>query len=205
MNIIYFIILLFYLFYYKVIYSLNNYDISLSSTYNIILYQFKLIYLDKTKLKGYICSDKIYFMNMSIVSYFGCISLYKYNKLYYFNDINGILGLGFPTYNELYSTNIFTKFTLNITNKIFTLILNPFILSGILQLGGYDLNNIYPYNGFGRININSKFTLSVLPDCPTLTLNTGINNCIYRNFRVGISKIRFGLIILYYFLFNLSH
>lgn len=183
---------------------LNIYNSKLSTTFHLLTNQFKLSYLDKTKLKGFICQDIIYFMNSSILTSFGCISS-KYQTSFYSNEISGILGLGFPIEKELYSTNLFNIFTFNQRNnsnnninnyynqKIFTLILNPFNLTGILQLGGYNLNNIYPMDGLGKLDINHQFTLPVLRDCQTSTNNAGINNCPFRNFRVGISKIRFGI------------
>lgn len=165
------------------------FDSTLSSSFSIISNNFNILYLDKTKLKGFYCSDQIKFINITFFINFGCI-FKKYHISFFTSDITGILGLGFPNKDEIIITNIFSINKINKNLKIFTIILNPLLETGLLQLGGYDMNNIYPNNGYGKVNFLKKFTLPILRDCSTH--HPSINNCQFRNFRVGISKIKFG-------------
>jgi hypothetical protein len=104
--------------------------------------------------------------------------------------------------------------------RVFTLILSPFSSVGLLQLGGYDLISLrrslsdIPIEQTYPLSYNASFTISLLrEECKHIPHTTSISpihvpsllsssipdshfqsqsTCPYRNYRVGISKIRLG-------------
>jgi hypothetical protein len=187
-----------------------------STTFQLQSSKFSLSYLDKTKLSGQICSDLISFGNYSLFGYFGCISP-EHQSSYFSDEINGILGFGFPSVQHP-KMNLFTLITLSSgtpstspspfslllpsiepinstsrSHKIFTLILFPNSSQGLMQIGGFDPSQVEKWSHLesddALPNLNQQITLPILTDCASFVVS---KDCPFRNYRVGIQRIRYG-------------
>jgi hypothetical protein len=80
------------------------------------------------------------------------------------------------------------------THKIFTLILFPNSSQGLIQLGGFDPSQAEKWSHLesddALPNLHQQITLPILTDCVSFVMT---KDCPFRNYRVGIHRIRFGL------------
>jgi hypothetical protein len=125
---------------------------------------------------------------------FGCLHT-SFQSSFYTNSIHGILGLSFPS--QQYPTmNLLTTIFPSQSQRIFTLILFPNSSNGLLQIGGFDSTKSHlwsPSLHTSSIILFSKsITIPVLNDCSSTFSNTKERFCPFRNYRIGIQKVRYG-------------
>lgn len=153
---------------------------TLSTTFKIISDNFKLSYIDGTKLSGYVCSDYITIGDYSAYMNFGCM-LPNVGPMSE-QDISGILGFGFPpTDTKTKYTNVLQSImqSNNNVNHVFTLVLDPQRERGELQIGGVDLMN-HP------VDVSQSIVTDIQHDCDHH------HKCYFRHYRIAIEHVRVG-------------
>lgn len=152
-----------------------------SSSYQTFNKTFQVPYLDGTLVRGILCEDFVKIGAFTFLSKIGCITM---SSQQYSTD--GILGLGFPTGNDI----IFSE-TIPNYHKIFTIVINKYT-GGLLQVGGIDLLKI------PNIDYRRETKVELVKDCLIrIDGNVTSKECMYQSFRITIGSIRLGNKFLY--------